>query len=67
MDQARRHPPFIVTVIISKMLIDRNPQNRQTHQTLGWLFAAEAFFLLSFMIAGLYFEPFKDPNGADLA
>ncbi|ODV41421.1 hypothetical protein AWV79_36415 [Cupriavidus sp. UYMMa02A] len=60
-------PLFIVTVIISKMLIDRNPQNRQTHQTLGWLFAAEAFFLLSFMIAGLYFEPFKDPNGADLA
>jgi len=57
-------PLFIVTVIISKMLIDRN---QQAHLTLAWMFVAEAIFLLSFTVAGLYFEPFKNPDGADLA
>ncbi|KWR89081.1 YoaK family protein [Cupriavidus sp. IDO] len=57
-------PLFIVTVIISKMLIDRN---QQTHKTLGWLFVAEAIFLLGFMAAGLYLEPFDNADGAGLA
>jgi uncharacterized membrane protein YoaK (UPF0700 family) len=60
-------PLFIVTVIISKMLIDRNQRTHQTHQTLGWLFIAEATFLLGFMVAGLYLEPFDNPDGAGLA
>lgn len=57
-------PLFIATVIVSKMLIDRN---QQSHRTLGWLFVAEAVFLLGFMVAGLYLEPFQDPDGAGLA
>lgn len=57
-------PLFIATVVISKMLIDRN---RQTHRTLGWLFVAEAVFLLGFMVAGLSLAPFDNPDGVDLA
>ncbi|MCU0937581.1 MAG: DUF1275 domain-containing protein [Burkholderiaceae bacterium] len=57
-------PLFIVTVMCTKMWIDRCSQ---THKTLGWMFVVEALFLAAFMAAGLYFDPFKDPGGAELA
>lgn len=57
-------PLFIVTVIATKMWIDRCAQS---HVTLGWMFVTEALFLAAFMAAGLYFDPFKDPGGAELA
>src|SRR5207245_6461310 len=52
-------PLFIATVMLTKMWIDRCSQS---HKTLGWMFVAEAVFLSGFMLAGLRFEPFSDPN-----
>ena len=57
-------PLFIVTVMATKMWIDRCSQS---HVTLGWMFVTEALFLAAFMAAGLYFDPFKDPGGIELA
>jgi len=57
-------PLFIVTVMFAKMWIDGCSQS---HKTLGWLFVAEAMFLSGFMLAGLYFEPFRDPGAGMLA
>lgn len=57
-------PLFIVTVMGTKMWIDRCSQS---HVTLGWMFVVEALFLAAFMAAGLYFEPFENPGGIDLA
>lgn len=57
-------PLFIATVVVTKIWIDRCSQ---THKTLGWLFVAEAIFLLGFMGVGLYFDPFSDPNAVELA
>jgi len=57
-------PLFIATVMCTKLWIDRCSQS---HKTLGWLFVAEALFLAGFMLAGLYFEPFRDPDAAALA
>lgn len=57
-------PLFIVTVAITKWLIDLG-QNKQ--KTLCLLFLFEAIFLTAFMCAGLYFEPFENPNGLTLA
>ena len=57
-------PLFIATVVVAKIWIDRCSQ---THKTLGWLFVAEAIFLLGFMGVGLYFDPFSDPNAVELA
>lgn len=57
-------PLFIVTVAITKWLIDLG-QNKQ--KTLSLLFLFEAIFLTAFMCAGLYFEPFENPNGLTLA
>lgn len=57
-------PLFIVTVMGTKMWIDRCSQS---HKTLGWLFVAEALFLAAFMFAGLHFDPFKNPGGIELA
>ena len=51
-------PLFIVTVVITKLLIDRS---QTKHKTLSYLFLFEAIFLFAFMAAGLYFEPFKMP------
>jgi uncharacterized membrane protein YoaK (UPF0700 family) len=57
-------PLFIVTVMTTKMWIDRCAQS---HVTLGWMFVTEALFLLAFMAAGLTFDPFKNPGGVELA
>lgn len=57
-------PLFIVTVMLTKMWIDRCSQS---HKTLGWMFVAEAVFLLAFMAAGLRFDPFTDPDASTLA
>lgn len=57
-------PLFILTVAITKYFIDRSAQK---HTTLSYLFLGEAIFLLGFMLAGLYFEPFKDPNSITIA
>jgi uncharacterized membrane protein YoaK (UPF0700 family) len=57
-------PLFIVTVMLTKMWIDRCSQS---HKTMGWMFVAEAVFLSGFMLAGLRFEPFRDPNAGTLA
>lgn len=57
-------PLFILTVAITKFFIDHSEiRNR----TLSYLFLAEALFLISFMISGIYFEPFKDANGLTVA
>lgn len=57
-------PLFILTVAITKYWIDRSTRK---HATLSYLFLGEAIFLLGFMIAGLYFEPFKDANSITIA
>jgi len=57
-------PLFIITVMLTKMWIDRCSQS---HKTLGWLLVAEAIFLLGFMLAGLRFDPFRDPGAPVLA
>jgi uncharacterized membrane protein YoaK (UPF0700 family) len=57
-------PLFIVTDMLTKMWIDRCSQS---HKTIGWMFLAEAVFLSGFMLAGLRFEPFSDPNAGTLA
>ncbi|AWL28794.1 DUF1275 domain-containing protein [Acinetobacter defluvii] len=57
-------PLFILTVMITKYWIDRSTQK---HSTLSYLFLGEAIFLTGFMLAGLYFEPFKDANSVTVA
>jgi uncharacterized membrane protein YoaK (UPF0700 family) len=57
-------PLFIVTVMLTKIWVDRCSQS---HKTLGWMFMAEAVFLSGFMLAGLQLEPFRDPNAGALA
>ncbi|MBJ9984835.1 DUF1275 domain-containing protein [Acinetobacter sp. S40] len=57
-------PLFILTVAITKVLIDHS-QNKS--KTLAFLFYGEAFFLTAFMVAGLYFEPFKNPASITVA
>lgn len=57
-------PLFILTVAITKYWIDRSTQK---HTTLSYLFLGEAIFLTGFMLAGLYFEPFKDANSVTVA
>lgn len=57
-------PLFILTVAITKYWIDRSVQK---HTTLSYLFLGEAIFLTGFMLAGLYFEPFKDANNVTVA
>jgi len=60
-------PLFITTVMLTKMWIDRCSQSPRPHRTLGWLFVAEAAFLIGFMVAGLQLEPFRNPDAAALA
>lgn len=57
-------PLFIVTVVITKLLIDRS---QTKHKTLSYLFLIEAIFLFAFMAAGLYFEPFKNADSITVA
>lgn len=57
-------PLFIVAVMFTKMWIDRC---NQSGTTLGWLLVGEVVFLTGFMLAGLYFEPFRDPGDVALA
>lgn len=57
-------PLFILTVAITKYLIDKSSQKSKT---LCALFLAEAIFLTAFMLAGIYFEPFTDPDGITIA
>ncbi|QIO06546.1 YoaK family protein [Acinetobacter shaoyimingii] len=57
-------PLFILTVAITKYCIDHS-ENK--NKTLSYLFLAEALFLIGFMVAGIYFEPFKDANGMTVA
>lgn len=57
-------PLFILTVAITKYWIDRSTQK---HTTLSFLFLGEAIFLTGFMLAGLYFEPFKDADSVNVA
>ncbi|MEG0347026.1 MAG: YoaK family protein [Acinetobacter sp.] len=57
-------PLFIVTVMVTKYCIDRSTQK---HTTLSYLFLGEAIFLTGFMLAGIYFEPFKDANSITVA
>lgn len=57
-------PLFIVAVMFTKMWIDRCSQSGTT---LGWLLVGEAVFLAGFMLAGLHFAPFSDPDDVALA
>lgn len=52
-------PLFILTVAITKYLID---STHSKHKTLAMLFLFEALFLTGFMLSGLYFEPFTNAN-----
>lgn len=60
-------PLFIATVMLTKMWIDRCSQSPRPHRILGWLFVAEAVFLIGFMAAGLQLEPFRNPDAVALA
>ena len=57
-------PLFILTVMVTKIFIDHS-KNKQL--TLSHLFLAEAVFLIAFMIAGLYYQPFVDAGDITLA
>ena len=57
-------PLFILTVVITKLFIDNSqkPQLILSHLLLG-----EALFLLAFMGAGLYYQPFVDAGDITVA
>ena len=57
-------PLFILTVMVTKVFIDHS-KNKQL--TLSRLFLAEAVFLMAFMIAGLYYQPFVDAGNITVA
>ena len=57
-------PLFILTVLITKALIDRSEHK---HRTLSLLFLFEGLFLVAFMFAGLGFEPFDNPSSVHVA
>ena len=57
-------PLFILTVLITKALIDRS---QHKHRALTYLFLFEGLFLVAFMLAGLSFEPFDNPSSLHVA
>ena len=57
-------PLFILTVLITKALIDRS---QHKHHALTYLFLFEGLFLVAFMLAGLSFEPFDNPSSLHVA
>ena len=57
-------PLFILTVLITKALIDRSEHK---HRTLSLLFLFEGLFLVAFMFAGVGFEPFDNPSSVHVA
>ncbi len=57
-------PLFILTVLITKALIDRS---KHKHRILSQLFLFEGLFLVAFMFAGLSFEPFDNPSSVHVA
>ncbi|MEN6669325.1 YoaK family protein [Psychrobacter sp. B38] len=57
-------PLFVLTVMVTKTFIDKS-QKREL--ILSHLFLAEAAFLMAFMIAGLYFQPFTDAGSITVA
>lgn len=57
-------PLFIITVVITKIYIDKS--QKQT-LVLSHLFLAEALFLTTFMIAGLSFQPFTKAGDISVA
>ena len=57
-------PLFIITVVITKIYIDKS--RRQT-LVLSHLFLAEALFLSAFMIAGLSFQPVTEAGDITVA
>ena len=57
-------PLFILTVLITKALIDRSEHK---HRTLSLLFLFEGLFLVAFMFAGVGFEPFDNPSTVHVA
>ncbi len=57
-------PLFILTVVVTKIYIDKSKKKRLI---LSHLLLAEAVFLTAFMIAGLSFQPFIDAGGITVA
>lgn len=57
-------PLFILTVMVTKIYID-NSRRRQL--ILSHLLLAEAVFLMAFMVAGLYFQPFTNAGDISVA
>ncbi|PZO92556.1 MAG: DUF1275 domain-containing protein, partial [Streptococcus pyogenes] len=57
-------PLFIITVVITKIYIDKS---RKQTLVLSHLFLAEALFLTAFMIAGLSFQPFTEAGDITVA
>ncbi len=57
-------PVFIITVMITKRVIDVVSSERPV---LSYLLFAEVAFLIAFMAAALYFAPFADPGALSLA
>lgn len=60
-------PLFIVTVALTKYFIDRSDAVNRKAKVLSYLFLIEAAFLLAFMLAGLYFEPFSGAGSVTVA
>lgn len=57
-------PLFILTVMVTKIFIDKS---KKQQLILSHLFLAEAVFLTAFMVAGLYFQPFVDAGAITVA
>lgn len=57
-------PLFILTVVVTKIYIDKS---KKKQLILSHLFLAEAVFLTAFMIAGLSFQPFIDAGSITVA
>lgn len=57
-------PLFVLTVMVTKTFIDRSQQKKLI---LSRLFFAEAWFLMAFMVAGLYYQPFMGAGSLTVA
>lgn len=57
-------PVFILTVMVTKCIIDKTDKHQPI---LSYLLLGEAVFLMAFMIAGLYFQPFTDAGSITVA
>ncbi len=60
-------PIFFLSVLVCKLLIDKGSKLLQNNHLVSSIFLLEALLLFLFMVAGIYFEPFKNAGAPKLA